>query len=309
MKIQRILLVAILIFITSSISASAQKKQTQISINNKVIPDKITFGVIINGANPEKEFKRIKDLGFSHCQLNIAEFTPELAKRLRESSEKYQVYPTTLICMGPGKYAWNFTEGPSTIGLIPREFREARIKRLHDGIDFCKEAGIPAIHAHFGFIPENPKDALYLEFIKIIKEISLYALTRGIDIYFETGQETPITLLRAIQDIGTGNLFINCDLANLVMYGKSNSLDGLTILNKYVKAIHAKDGKYPTNPYELGKEVPIPQGDVNFPAIAAYLKKINFKGNITIEYELAEKNYDYIVKTKKYLEGLFSTIP
>jgi len=89
------------------------------------------------------------------------------------------------------------------------------------------------------------------------------------------------------------------------MYGKSNSLDGLKILSKYVKSIHAKDGKYPTNPYELGKEVPIPQGDVNFPAIVAYLKQIKFKGNITIEYELAEKNYEYIVKTKKYLEKLF----
>jgi len=300
-QIKYLAFVSILIMITN-ISVSAKNKEI---MKNKEALNDITFGVIIGGNNPEEEFKQIKGLGFSHCQLDISEYSPELAKLLRASIEKYKVYPTTLICMGPGNYVWNFTEGPSTIGLVPREFRQARVKRLHQGIDFCKEVGIPAVHAHFGFIPENPKDSLYIEFIKIMKEIGEYALTRGIDIYFETGQETPITLLRAITDIGTGNIFINCDLANLVMYGKSNSQDGLKVLSKYVKSIHAKDGKYPTNPYELGKEVPIPQGEVNFPAIVSYLKQINFRGNITIEYEIAEKNYEYIVKTKKYLEKLF----
>ena len=264
----------------------------------------ITFGVIINADNPEEALKNVKELGFSHCQLDISEFSPELAKRLRQSVEKYKVYPTTLICMGPGDYVWNFTEGPSTIGLIPRENREARIKRLYAGIDFCKDAGIPSVLAHFGFIPENPKDELYIEFIKRMKEIGKYASARGIDIIFETGQETPITLVRAIEDIGTGNLFVNCDLANLVMYGKSNSLDGLRVLSKYVLSLHAKDGKYPTIPNELGLEVPIPQGDVNFPEVMKYLTQINFKGNITIEYELAEKNNEYILKTKNYLENL-----
>jgi sugar phosphate isomerase/epimerase len=78
------------------------------------------------------------------------------------------------------------------------------------------------------------------------------------------------------------------------------------VIGKYVKALHAKDGNYPTNPNELGKEVPIPQGEVNFPAIISYLKKLGFTGSITIEYELAEKNSEYILKTKKYLEKLIS---
>jgi len=305
MKLNRFLSVSVLILVFM-LFVKADYEQTYQIQNIEKLMDNVTFGVIIGGNNPEKEFKEIKELGFSHCQLNVAEYTPELARRICSSVKKYKVVPTTLICMGPGKYVWNFTEGPSTIGLIPREFRAERIKRLYEGIDFCKEAGIPAVHAHFGFIPENPKDTLYIEFVKIMKEMGKYALSKGIDIYFETGQETPITLLRAITDIGTGKLYINCDLANLVMYGKSKSLDGLKVLNKYVKEFHAKDGLYPTNPYELGKEVPIPEGEVNFPEIVRYLKQINFKGTITIEYELAGRNYEYIVKTKKYLEELFS---
>jgi L-ribulose-5-phosphate 3-epimerase len=307
MKLRRILYMVVFVLIVSIPFTFAEPWASEKNKTEEAESDRVTYGLIIGGNNPETEFKQIKELGFSHCQLLVAEYTPELAKRMRESIEKYQVHPTTLICMGPGSYVWNFTEGPSTIGLIPSEFREVRIKRLYQGIDFCKEVGIPAVHAHFGFIPENPKDAHYVEFIQLMKELGKYALDRGIDIYFETGQETPITLLRAITDIGTGNLFINFDVANLVMYGKSNSLDGLKALGQYVKAIHAKDGRYPTNPYELGEEVPIPQGEVNFPSIVTYLKQSNWKGNITIEFEIAGKNYEYIVKTRNYLKKLFST--
>ena len=268
----------------------------------------ILTGVISSANNPEEELKIVKDLGFHTCQLGIDKYSPQLAKRLSESLIKYSLLPTALICMGPGTYKWNFTEGPSTIGLVPRENRTARVERLKSGIDFCKASGVPAVHAHFGFIPENPEDVLYKEFVATMKTLGEYALSKGILIYFETGQETPVTLLRAITDIGTGNLFVNYDTANLVMYGKANPLDGLKVIGKYVRAMHAKDGMYPVDPEELGKEVPIPTGEVNFPAILAYLKNLGFNGHVTIEYELGEQNKDYILKTKNYLEKIIASL-
>ncbi len=264
----------------------------------------ISLGVISSADNPEEDLKIVRDLGFPTCQLNIKNYSPELAGRLSATLKKYRLKATSLICMGPGIYKYNFTEGPSTIGLVPRENRAARVKRLLNGIDFCNAAGIPAIQAHFGFIPEDPKEVLYNEFVETMKPIGNYGLKNGIDIYFETGQETPVTLLRAILDIGTGNLFVNYDTANLVMYGKSNPVDGLKVVGKYVKSLHAKDGQYPTNPYKLGNEVPIPTGEVDFPAVISCLKQLNFEGNITIEYELAGRNNAYILKTKKYLEDI-----
>ena len=264
-------------------------------------------GVISVANNPEEDLKVVKEMGFSVCQLSIREYSPELAKRLSDTLGKYQIRPSTLICMGPGEYVWNFEDGPSTIGLVPRKNREARIERLKQGIDFCKAAGVPAVHAHFGFIPENPKDILYIEFIETMKKLGEYGLTKGINFYFETGQETPVTLLRAIEDIGTGNMFVNYDTANLAMYGKANPLDGLKILSKYLKAFHAKDGTYPTDPDHLGKEVPIPEGVVDFPAVIGYLKEIDFKGEVIIECELSDRKGDYILNTKRYLEGLIAS--
>jgi len=280
--------------------------QSRIVRRSAKMPKNILLGLICSANNPEEDLAAVRDLGFEACQLYIDGYSPELAVRLSKSLEKYHLKPVSLICMGPGKYIWNLRDGPSTIGLVPRENRPARVERLHRGIDFCRAAGIPAVHAHFGFIPENPKDILYAEFIETMKPIGEYARKRGIDIYFETGQETPVTLLRAIQDIGTGNLFVNYDTANLVMYGKANPVDGLRVLGKYVRALHAKDGFYPTDPHELGREAPIPTGEVDFPAIIAALKKLGFAGSIIIECELAGTQNSYILKTKEYLEKLFS---
>ena len=274
---------------------------------SKEATNNILLGVISGANNPEEDLKAVRDLGFPTCQLNIAKYSTELVKRLSKTLTEYKILPTALLCMGPGMYKWDFVDGPSTIGLVPRENREARVERLKQGIDFCKEAAIPVVHAHFGFIPENPKDILYVEFIETMKKIGEYAQVRGIDIHFETGQETPITLRRAIEEIGTGNLYVNYDTANLVMYGKANPFDGIKILGKYIRGMHAKDGQYPTDPNKLGKEVLIPTGEVDFPRIISSLKQIGFKGAITIECELGGSKKDYILKTKQYLENLVLT--
>ena len=264
----------------------------------------IRVGIITGIKDPDADIKNVKDFGFDVCQVGLGDFTPGIGSQLKTAFTNHGVTPVSLICQGPGRYVYDFKDGPSTIGLVPRENRAARVERLKQGIEVCKEAGIPAVQAHFGFIPENPRDVLYTEFVGVMKDLGKYALQRGVDIYFETGQETPVTLLRAIEDIGTSNLFVNYDTANLLLYGKANPLDGLQVIGKYVRSFHAKDGFYPTDPYQLGKEAPIPEGLVDFPGIVSYLKKNNFQGYLVIENEMSSNTRDYLVKTKKYLEDL-----
>lgn len=265
------------------------------------------IGIITGIDDPPADIKRVKDFGFDVCQVSAGEYPPGIAEKLKDAFEKNNVTPVSMICHGPGPYIYNFREGPETIGLIPRRYRAARIQRLKQGIEICKNAGIPAVHAHFGFIPENPNNELYIEFVDAMKDLGTYALQFGIDIYFETGQETPVTLRRAIEDIGTGNLFVNYDTANLILYGKANPLDGLSVIGKYVKSFHIKDGFYPTDPYKLGREAPIPEGLVDFPGIISFLKKNNFSGSLVIENEMSSNTRDYLAKTKKYLERLINS--
>lgn len=269
----------------------------------------ITIGTIIyNLDDIDAQFKALHDAGFTSCQINwnSQKMTQELAGKIIENQKKYGIKATTVVGV-PGNCKWNFTQGPSTIGLVPatddRDWRIAEYKRM---IDFCQLAKVPAMHSHFGFIPEDMSDYKYKTFVSIMKQLAQYAKDRGVMIYFETGQETPITLVRAIKDIGYDNLGINCDVANLLLYGKANPTDAVKLFGPLMKDMHAKDGKYPTadNPYDLGQEKPIPEGDVDFPAIIKYLKQENYTGAITIEYELNLNSMDYMVKTRKYLQNL-----
>jgi len=304
MNRRKFLSVTAIASVLPSIYTIGSNQMLPADIREKKPDGKITFGVIADIKNPEEDIKQVRNFGFDHFQASVSEFTPQMAQRIVAACRKYEATPVALICMGPGPYIWNSSEGPSTIGLVPRKYRTERIQHLKDGIDFCKEAGFPAVLAHFGFIPANPKDELYLEFIDLMKGVAQYALKAGIDIYFETGQETPVTLLRTIEDIGTINLFINLDVGNLLLYGTGNPLDGLRQLGKYVKSLHAKDGDYPTDPHQLGREYPIPEGKVDFPGIISRLKTTNFNGCIVIENELSTNSKAYLQKTKIYLQGL-----
>ena len=229
----------------------------QVEQSKKALGKAVTIGTIIyDWQHVEDQMKMLSENGFTSCQMNYNEGMDEaFAKRLRKAADKYKIKITTVVGV-PGHSEWNFRMGPSTIGLVPSEGREAKIATYHKMIDFCKMAGVPAMHSHFGFIPEDMSSDKYKDFINVMKPLAAYAKERGVCIYFETGQETPTTLIRAIKDIGYDNVFINCDVANLLLYGKANPTDAIRQFGPLVKDIHAKDGCYPSreDPYSLADQ-------------------------------------------------------
>jgi sugar phosphate isomerase/epimerase len=120
---------------------------------------------------------------------------------------------------------------------------------------------------------------------------------------FETGQETPTTLLRTIESVGTGNLGINLDTTNPILYGKANPLDALDVFGKYVMDTHIKDGFYPTNGMYLGHESRAGDGKANIPAVVKRLiTEFGYKGPFTIEREISgEQQLADITHAKKLL--------
>ena len=71
------------------------------------------------------------------------------------------------------------------------------------------------------------------------------------------------------------------------------------------RGIHAKDGLWPTNPRQLGEEVPIGKGKVDFPRIIARLKELKYGGAVTIEREISgTRQVEDVRSAKAYLESL-----
>jgi L-ribulose-5-phosphate 3-epimerase len=266
----------------------------------------LRLGLIIGvGEDPDASMAKIHDLGLPTCQAFVDDFKSGLADRLRQALDKHGIEATSLVVGGPGKEVWDFYQGPLTIGLVPRETRASRIAQIKKASDFAKQCGIPAVQTHCGFIPENPNDAVYRETVMAMREVAAYCRRNGQNFRYETGQETPITLIRAIQDVGMDNQGVNFDLANLILYGKANPVDAVELLGPYVQGIHAKDGLWPTNPKELGEEVPIGKGKVDFPRIVARLKELNYRGAVTIEREISgAQQVEDVRAAKAYLERL-----
>jgi L-ribulose-5-phosphate 3-epimerase len=290
----------------SAVGAGPAQKAQPVAADEGRKP--LRLGLIIDvGKDPDAAIAKVHDLGLPTCQAFIEDFERVTPERLRQALDKYGIEATSVVVGGPGKEVWDFYQGPLTIGLIPRETRVARIAHIKHASDFAKRCGVPAVQTHCGFIPENPNDPVYREAIAAMHDVVAYCKGNGQNFRYETGQETPITLVRAVQDVGMDNQGVNFDLANLILYGKANPVDAIELLAPYVQGIHAKDGLWPTNPKELGKEVPIGQGKVDFPRIIARLKELNYRGAITIEREISgPKQVEDVRASKAYLEKLIS---
>lgn len=271
------------------------------------------IGVLITlnpGTDLDKEFAKVKDLGLASCQVCIWEpalFTDENAAKIVQCMEKYGVEVSTLWAGWTGPCEWNFTHGPVTIGLVPAAYRAHRIQELDLGSQFAEKIGVTSMATHVGFLPISPTDPDFDGTVGALRWLAQRMKARGQYFLFETGQETPVTVLRAIQAIGTDNLGINFDTANLILYGMGNPVDALDVFGKYVMNTHIKDGLFPVDGLELGREVQVGEGLANLPVVVQKLKALGYTGPFTIEREISgdEQTRD-ILATKAYLEKLFT---
>ena len=273
------------------------------------------IGVCVYLGGMDDLAKKLEDLvaqGFDNCQLlswNPADWTTENTKTIRALTKRHGITISAFWCGWEGPSVWNFYEGPQTLGLVPPVYRDMRIKNLCDGADFAKLLGVQNVVTHMGFIPENPNDPAFLPFCDAVRAVAEHCRNNGQYLLFETGQETPVTMLRCFEQVGTDNLGVNLDTANLILYGKANPVDALDVFGSYVMNLHAKDGLYPTNGHDLGAETPIGQGKVDFPALFRKLHDLGYDGFVTIEREISgEQQTKDILAARAYLQSVIDRI-
>jgi sugar phosphate isomerase/epimerase len=255
----------------------------------------------------EAKLATLRKHDFDNCQLiawNPKIWTDEYAEVVKALLEKYGVTVSAFWCGWEGPTEWNFYGGQLTLGLVPVDYRAIRVKNLCDGADFAGKLGITDVVTHMGFIPENPYDPNFHGFCRAVKTVAEHLKANGQYLLFETGQETPVTMLRCFENVGCDNLGVNLDTANVILYGKANPVDALEVFGKYVRNLHAKDGRWPVNGHDLGEETKIGEGKVDFPAVFRKLRELGYEGYVTIEREIdgAQQLAD-ILDAREYLQS------
>lgn len=257
----------------------------------------------------EVKLEQLKEAGIETLQIKsndlslmTEEKAEELLKKIEGKFRITSVWGTWLT----GPSLWNVLDGAESLGLVPEGYRGLRLENLKKGADYAARLGVHDFVTHVGFIPELPSYAGYRGVIGALKNLTAYCKTKDLYFNFETGQETPITLMRAIQDVGLENMGVNLDPANLLIYGRGNPIDAVSIFGSRIRGVHVKDGGYPKDDYyQLGKERLVGEGEVNYPVFLPKLLKSGYKGDLYIEREISgPQQMEDIKKTVKYIKKL-----
>lgn len=197
-----------------------------------------------------------------------------------------------------------------------------RVEKAKRIIDLATELNSPVVTSHIGVIrsfdcEENNNIK------KALKDVVNYGEVHDVCFAVETGPEKSGVLKNFIEDLDLPNLKVNLDPANLLMVQGENPVDSVESLKKYIVHTHAKDGKKnsDSDPLEIYNafaegnprglrfedffvELPLGEGDVDFPAYVEALGNIGYNGYYTIEREAGNDRAGDISRGVEFLRQL-----
>jgi sugar phosphate isomerase/epimerase len=150
---------------------------------------------------------------------------------------------------------------------------------------------VDSIALHVGFVPHDANDPEYIAVRNLVRRICDHAAKNGQTFALETGKEPADVLDRFLRDVDRPNLKINFDPANMIMYGTGDPIQALDVLARNIVSVHCKDGEWPDKKVAnaLGTEKPLGQGAVGMENFIAKLKQIGYRGILSIEREIPDK--------------------
>ena len=271
----------------------------------------LPLGIVAGRGDPLRGLEIASLLGLPTCQLYAPpapQRTLDTAALIKERAIELGLRITSLICAFPGEDYSSISTIARTVGLVPRGTRNARFREILSIADFARELGVDTVQGHIGFLPEEPTKVR--EIIDLVKRIADHLAQHGQFFALETGQESGKALRRFIEAAGRENVRVNFDPANFVLYGSDDPLHALNVLGDLIIGFHCKDGLPPEKDGQLGHEVPLGEGRVDFPKLLAKLKALGYSGPLTIEREFvdeAQQERD-VARARDYLHGLMAKI-
>lgn len=252
--------------------------------------------------------RKAKEMGFGKVHLGPETYYgyngPIKKEELKQALKETGVEATTVFIGFQGEDYSDVSAVQRTAGFSVNENLRERIGFAKKVCDLTSELGVKIVAAHVGFIPEEENSPIYKQMFDSISEVVGYAGKKGLIFSFETGQEKPETLLNFIKKLNLRNAKINFDTANLMLYGKARSIDGIGILKDYIVNVHIKDGYWPKEKDKIGDQAPIGEGEADIRGCIKKLAEVGYKGPLIIEREGGEDKIKDILEAKNFIENV-----
>lgn len=210
----------------------------------------------------------------------IADHLPKTDKRYLAGLKKFATdLQLTIACLSPGN---NF-------GLVSKAARDSEVKKIKEWIDVGLILGAPVLRIFAGWPPKDKKNELWKPMVECIETCAKYAQESGITLAIEPHNDggflpTSVETLRLINEINSPWVRLNLDTGN---YQDKDMYAALEKSIGYAPHIHAKIHKLSAQGEEL---------EFDYNRIFEILKRNQYRGFISVEYEGQEDELEYVPK-------------
>lgn len=173
----------------------------------------------------------------------------------------------------------------ATGGVVPDATWEQNWKNAQQIVTLAAQLGLKLVTFHAGFLPHEESDPSFQKLFARISQLADLFSQRGLNLGFETGQETAGTLAQFLTKLNRPTVGVNFDPANMILYGKGDPIAALRTLAPWLKQCHIKDANLTKVPGTWGAEVAVGTGQVDWKAFFATLRDLQYAGDLCIERE------------------------
>lgn len=234
-----------------------------------------------------------KELGVDTIQIHA----PHPENRSQEKADQFlqrlkemQIELTAVFGGFDGESYADIPTTEATVGLVPASTRQQRLQEMKDISDYAKRVGCDVVALHLGYVPHDQTTQEYRDVVAVTQQLCQHVAANGQDLHLETGQESAENLVQFIKDVGTNNLFVNFDPANMILYGQGDPIEAVQKLGSLIHSVHCKDAKWSDEPGKTwGQEMPLGQGDVGMERFLRTLQDVGYTGPLTIEREIPQE--------------------
>ncbi len=209
--------------------------------------------------------------------------------------------------------------GDLGMGFINPELNPTLIEKSKRILDLAKELETDIVTTHIGVVPVDKNHDRYKIMQEACSELARYADSLDAHFAIETGPETAKTLKGFLDGLNSHGVAVNLDPANFVMVTGDDPVLAVHTLADYIVHTHAKDGKKlrdlnpeiiyriideESNQGDAYIELPLGEGDVDFPAYLTALEDIGYRGFLTIEREVGDNPAADIATAADFLRNI-----
>ena len=171
------------------------------------------------------------------------------------------------------------TGGYTPDGPFPR-----RLAATEQGAKLAAALSCGSVAVHAGTIPSDAVSPRYALLLDRIGQAADAAAGHGVDLLLETGREPAATLDDFVAALARGNVGVNFDPGNFVLYGTDDAARAVSCLAGRIVVAHLKDAACSSEPGSVfGQSRPLGTGDAQIPRVISKLRARDYRGPLLIE--------------------------